>query len=195
MRNKILFITLFLTAFLERVAFDLGSNYELVTAVMIISMIYLGWKKSVSIVFLTLFLSDMIIGNSNIFIFTWTGFLFPSLFAEKLISKKSLTKKLFSGTVAGAASVGFFFLWTNLGVWMTTSMYLKDLSGLIHSYFNALPFLRNQAFSALVFIPLGILLTELIIKFATTNIINKTDCVTCKSRASVIIEEGIRRNS
>ena len=155
-----LFILLFSLAFLERVAFDMGSNYELVTATMVIASIYLGSKHSTLLVLLVMFLSDLIIGNSSIFIFTWTGFLIPALLATKLISKKSLSTKMMSGTLAGAATVGFFFIWTNFGVWLTSTMYTKDIAGLTQSYINALPFLRNQAVSALLFIPSGIVTTE-----------------------------------
>lgn len=160
MKNKILFLILFLVAFSERVAFDLGSNYELVTATMVIAAMYLGRKNTAILVFLTLFLSDLIIGNSGIFVFTWSGFLIPALIIEPFLKKNNMFHKILSGTIAGAAGVGFFFLWTNFGVWLTTSMYSKNIAGLVHSYINALPFLRNQAVSALIFIPSGILLTQ-----------------------------------
>ena len=161
MRNKIFFTILFLAAFLERTIFDLGSNYELVTTAMILAVLYLGNIQAFVLVFLIMFLSDLVIGNTNIFIFTWSGFLIPAILAHKLINKKGIVKKLASGTMAGAASVGFFFVWTNFGVWLTTTMYSKDVFGLIHSYINAIPFLRNQAVSALIFIPLGMILTEI----------------------------------
>lgn len=160
MNKKLLVLLLFLLAFSERIMFDLGANYELITSVMIIASIYLGAKESTLIVFLTLFFSDLIIGNSSIFIFTWSGFLLPAILAHKFISNENLTKKLFSGTITGAASVGFFYLWTNFGVWMTSSMYSKDILGLMQSYINALPFLRNQAQSAIYAIPMLIILTE-----------------------------------
>ena len=161
MNKKILFVSLFFAAFLERVAFDIGSNFELITATMVIASIYLSRKESATMVFFVLFFSDLILGNSNIFIFTWTGFLLPALLIHKLVKKDGISQKLLSGILAGASSVGFFFLWTNFGVWLTTSMYSKDIFGLLNSYVNAVPFLRNQAMSVLSFVPAGILLTEL----------------------------------
>jgi len=49
---------------------------------------------------------------------------------------------LYIGLGSFAGSV-LFFLITNFGVWMTSSMYEKSIQGLIHSYVMGLPFFRN----------------------------------------------------
>src|SRR3990167_2023010 len=155
-----LFILFFL-AFGERVLFDFGPNIELVTTALILSSFYVGRKKSFWLIFAIMLFSDLIIGNTNIFIFTWTGFLLPAFVIRYFsIPKSSSRTKATTGTIAGILSNGFFFIWTNFGVWLLSSMYPKTAPGLLMSYINALPFLRYQLTSTLIFVPLGFILTE-----------------------------------
>jgi hypothetical protein len=106
-----------------------------------------------------LIISDLILGNTNIFIFTWSGFLIPSYFASIYLNKpkQSSIKLVGKSTIYGLWTGIFFFLWTNFGVWLLDSwgMYTNDLAGLTQSYINALPFLRMQILSNLVIIPAG----------------------------------------
>ena len=160
--KRIFGLILFILAFLERVLFDLGPNIELVTLSMLLSAAYLGRKSSFWLTFLIMLATDLILGNSNIFIFTWSGFLIPALIASGFFQKNNPKrfKRIGIGTLAGISSTAFFFLWTNFGVWILSSLYPKTLLGLLSSYINALPFLRLQAVSTLIFVPLGFLLTE-----------------------------------
>lgn len=171
--SETLFIILFLLAFLERTVFDLGPNFELLTSAVILSSYFLNRRSTLWLTFLVLALSDRLIGNSKIFLFTWTGFLLPALFSPVIINKLSnqitkLTKKKFAHFIllpaAGISANFFFFTWTNFGVWLLDSwgMYTKDLSGLILCYVNGLPFLKNQIVSSLIFIPSGLLTIEFI---------------------------------
>ena len=141
---------------MERVVYDLGPNIELVTAVMILSSFYFGKKESFWLTFAIIATTDRLIGNSNIFLFTWSGFLIPALFSSKLIKilRLKLRLKLLSPILTGLSSNIFFYFWTNFGVWLLSGMYPKTASGLLMSYFYALPFLKNQLISTLVFVPL-----------------------------------------
>lgn len=170
--RNLLFIALFLIAFLERTVWDLGPNIELVTAGTILIAYFLGQKESLSFVLLVMILSDLILGNTKIFLFTWSGFLIPTLFISQIIKKhlikiKNLPIKITSLTAGGLLVNLFFFFWTNLGVWVLDSwgMYSKDLSGLITCYINGLPFLKNQILSNLIFIPLGFFVINSSINF------------------------------
>ena len=163
--RAIFFIILFLLAFAERTLFDLGPNIELVTATMLIASAYLGWKRAFFLVLLIMFSTDAILGTTSIFLFTWSGFLIPAFLASFIFKKKkaSGSGKVALGTLAGIGSTLFFFLWTNFGVWALDvwGMYSRDLSGLMMSYINGLPFLRLQAISTLLFVPSGFAIVEI----------------------------------
>jgi hypothetical protein len=172
--KKVLLISLFLAAFLERTVLDLGPNYELVTTAMILAVYYTSKKEGFLLTLAIVAFTDRIIGNTSIFLFTWSGFLISALFASEFLEKfkkrknklkTTVTKKLFTATTltttAFSANI-FFFLWTNFGVWLLDSwgMYPDNVYGLLLSYVNALPFLKNQLVSALVFVPTGFLVIE-----------------------------------
>lgn len=60
--------------------------------------------------------------------------------------------------VTGLASCFAFYLVTNFGVWVGSTIYSQDMSGLIQCYVAGLPFLRNSiiatgVFSAVLFSP------------------------------------------
>src|SRR3989304_7792130 len=170
--KHLILVLLFLAAFSERVAFDLGPNIELVTMAMILSSFYFGKKESFWLTFAIIATSDAILGNSNIFLFTWRCFLIPALFASSLIKKlitnhkSQITKKIFDAfslTAFGLSSNIFFYFWTNFGVWLIGNLYPHTSYGLLMSYINAIPFLRYQLTSTLIFVPLGLILTEIAI--------------------------------
>jgi hypothetical protein len=167
--NYALLALLFLAAFLERTVFDLGPNVELVTTAMVLTVFYFGKKESFWLTFAVMVLSDIIIGNSIIFIFTWSGFLIPSLLLPKLFRNSKLKIRNLFWKTAGLTGTGlltnlFFYFYTNFGVWLIGNMYTKNMAGLITCYVNGLPFLKPQIFSSLLFIPLGFMACELILR-------------------------------
>ncbi len=147
---------LFILAFFERTVLDLGPNVELVTLAMLAGSIYLSRSKTFKLTFLLMAATDLVIGNTSIFIFTWTGFLLP-IFLISLLRIRNSKLEVFKATGLGVISNLFFFVWTNFGVWLldTWGMYPHNLPGLIHCYVNALPFLRLQLASTLLFVPVG----------------------------------------
>ncbi|MGD8744131.1 MAG: hypothetical protein PVJ52_00865 [Candidatus Woesebacteria bacterium] len=172
--KKVLLISLFLAAFLERTVFDLGPNYELVTTAMILAVHYTGKKEGFLLTLAIVAFTDRIIGNTSIFLFTWSGFLISALFASDVLKKfnkrkNKLQNPITSGsfdpatlTITAFSANILFFLWTNFGVWFLDSwgMYPDNVYGLLLSYINALPFLKNQLVSTLVFVPSGFLVIE-----------------------------------
>jgi hypothetical protein len=137
-------------------------NLELVTTGMLLASIYLSRNMAFKLVFLLMIATDLVIGNTHIFLFTWSGFLLP-IFLIKLLIPQPPTKPLgevgrsiIKPTVIGLSSNLFFYIWTNFGVWALDSwgMYPKTLTGLVQCYINGLPFLRPQLFSTLLFVPL-----------------------------------------
>ncbi len=173
MKNKTNLIILAIFAIwtvLFRTVLHIAPNIEFVTAFAALSG-YLFIKDSKAYIYpvILMFVTDLLIGNSIIFIFTWTGFLLPVLLSKKLLNKNHFFKnstfdKLFGSVLIGFGSTIFFFLWTNLGVVITTSMYTKDIFGLGLSYFNALPFLKMQLIGNLLFVPAFIFAGSFLLK-------------------------------
>ncbi|MBN2602842.1 MAG: hypothetical protein JXA91_01760 [Candidatus Thermoplasmatota archaeon] len=84
-------------------------------------------------------ITDIIIGNDFIFLFTWSGFAMIGFISLVLNSKNKFTIKntpLIFGASIG--SVLLYDLWTNLGCWL--GWYPNTIEGLSLCFTNALPF-------------------------------------------------------
>lgn len=77
-------------------------------------------------------------------LFTYTGFIMVTFIGSKI----GYIRKIFPFYVLGSSCV--FWLWVNFGVWLTSGMYPKTLTGLGFCYYMALPFLRNALFGDLI---------------------------------------------
>lgn len=155
MNKKIFIYIIFVLAFLERTVFDFGANVELVTLAMLLASVYLSRNTALKLTFLLMVATDLVIGNTRIFLFTWSAFLLPILLFSKSIFHRQ--PSILKFTSYGIFSNLFFYLWSNFGVWLLDSwnMYPKTLPGLLHCYYMGLPFLRLHLASTLLFIPLG----------------------------------------
>jgi hypothetical protein len=135
-------------------------NLEIITALALVSGIYLGGAYAVVVPLSIIFLSDLVIGNNYIFIFTWTAFAMIGLFG--LTNRKiqnsipSTRDKIQNSVCLALMSSVFFYLYTNFGWWLMSGMYEHSLSGLIRCYWMAIPFFKNNLLGNLIFVPLGI---------------------------------------
>ena len=147
-----------------RTIFHIGPNVELVTFSALAGGYFLTNKKlALLLPILIMLISDSIIGNTSIFLFTWSAFLVTPILGISLRSNYIQNKlrnlpEIFRSALLGLGgttlSIIIFYLWTNLGVVVTTAMYPDTFGGLLSSYFNALPFLKNQLFGNLIFTPI-----------------------------------------
>lgn len=148
----------------SRTVFHLGPNFELITAILVLSAVKLSRPANVLVPVLVIGISDMLIGNTAIIIFTWSGFLAAWLLG--LLSKPKLAGKpgsnLIKVTGMGILGVLFFYFWTNFGVVVTTNMYPHTLAGYGESLVMALPFLKNQLVSAILMTPALFAVYELV---------------------------------
>ena len=151
---QIFIFGLFFLAFLLRLT-RLIPNMELITTSLILSSVYLSRKHTLLLTLVTMAATDLLLGNTNIFLFTWSGFLLPILFIS-LFRIGKIKSEIVKIIGLGLGANLFFFIWTNFGVWALDSwgMYPKTLPGLVSCYINALPFLKNQICSTLLFLPL-----------------------------------------
>jgi len=162
--DYILLAVLVLLGFLTRTVFHIAPNVEFVTVASLAAGYFFSNKKLALLVPLSIMIStDIVIGNTSIFIFTWSGFIFTAILGYLFSLEKSLKflkgissmpRSMIIGFGGSILSVLFFFLWTNFGVVITTTMYPDTLTGLVNSYVNALPFLKNQLVGNIFFAPM-----------------------------------------
>ena len=86
-------------------------------------------------------ITDVILGNNWILLFTWSGFAVLGLIGYLLKTKSSLSirhiPRIFG---AGIAGILIYDLWTNFGTWLG-GWYTHTWEGLALCYTKALPFM------------------------------------------------------
>ena len=107
----------------------------------------------------TMVITDVILGNNWILLFTWSGFAVLGLIGYLLAKKKSLTMKHVPRILgAGIGGILLYDLWTNFGTWLG-GWYSHTWEGLALCYTRALPFMFWHLLSttiamALVIVPI-----------------------------------------
>lgn len=146
---------------LTRTVFHIAPNFEFLTAATIVAAVHLRKSYSVLVPALSIVISDFLIGNSSIFIFTWSGFA-VAYFIGLVLRKYRVAHHLFGFQMAAIVSVLFFYFWTNFGVMVLSPLYPLSFQGYILSLTMALPFLKMQLISA-------VLVTSLLCLLANTH--------------------------
>lgn len=138
---------------LFRTFWHLAPNVEYVTAATLLAGAYLGKRYAVLVPLAIMVLTDTLIGNTNIFLFTWSAYLFIGY----LSYLGNLRGKIVRAAGAGVIASLFFFFWTNFGVWALDSwgMYPKTIVGLLEAYAMGLPFLKLNLLGNLFFVPVS----------------------------------------
>ncbi len=93
-------------------------------------------------------LSDLILGFHRTLPFVYGSFVLIVLIGYRLRRPRTVG----SVTIAALASSVLFFLVTNLGVWVTGTLYPKSWAGLAAAYLAALPFFRNTVLGDLSYV-------------------------------------------
>jgi len=159
---------IFLGTFFRTVA-HIAPNVEFVTTASFLAGAYLGKKYAVLVPLLIMVITDTLIGNTNIFIFTWSAYLTIGILGYwGLKNQKDRENfKIIRATGLGIIASFFFYLWTNFGVWLLDAwgMYTKDLNGLFKCYLMGLPFLKLNLLGNLFFIPVSFGIGEMIKSF------------------------------
>ena len=171
-RDTLLIVVYIVIGVATRTFLHIGPNVEFVTGLTLVSAYYLKNKGSIIIPFGIMLVSDWFIGNSAIFLFTWSAYLIGHLAIKQVFRSKKvmeLTKRLprvikavFMTEFAGVLFTLFFYIWTNFGVVVVSSIYPKNIYGLFQSYIMGLPFLWPQLIGNLIIVPVISLITYLI---------------------------------
>lgn len=130
--------------------------FFIVAIIAILSGIFLNRYFALFVPLTAMAISDILIGNNYIFIFTWSGFAIIGVLFYLLKSKNKMTLKktpLIFGT--SIASVLMYDLWTNFGCFL--GWYPKTIGGLTMCYTVAIPFILWHILSTTIAVGLIVL--------------------------------------
>lgn len=147
----------------SRTIWHIGENVEFVTSSALLAASYLGFSYALVVPLVIMAITDLIIGNTNIFLFTWSGYLFIGYLGNLgHLSDLKKENKILRATGVGIIASLWFYLWTNFGVWLLDSwgMYPKTLGGLLQAYFYGLPFLKMNLLGNIIFVPVSFFVVE-----------------------------------
>lgn len=158
-KNIILILGLIVLAVTWRIInhnYQIAPNLELVTTVTILAAIVLGLRAAIIVPISTMVVSDLILGNSSIFMFTWGSFAVIGVGALLLrkLNQKPKMQILWSVGFAAASSFVFFIV-TNFGVWLQ-GWYPATWAGLVSCFTMAIPFYRTMLIGNLILVPVAI---------------------------------------
>lgn len=151
---------------------DLGAppNLELVTAATFAATLLLRSRWAFVVPLAVTVVSDVVLGNTAIALFTWSAWLVVGL-GSMLARDTSGWRRVGAGAAFGVAGSLWFFLWTNFGVWLQSrgTWYAPGADGLVASYVAGLPFLRTMLLGNLVLVPLVAAGTLLVDRLETSR--------------------------
>lgn len=149
--------------------YQIAPNLELVTVASVVAAITIGWRAALVVPLASMMISDNIIGNTSIYMFTWGAFALIGLGATLLNKMSNKPKKQILSSIGFAISSSFiFFLITNFGVWVQ-GWYPATIDGLISSYVMAIPFYRTMLIGNLILIPSAVTLLQYVKNNKTTK--------------------------
>jgi len=162
-KNKIIKIVLTLILICIAVGFrvinhnyNFAPNLELITTVTVLAAIIIGWKAAIVVPLLSVILSDLIIGNSLIFMFTWGAFILIGLGSILLRKYNKKPIKQVGLSLGFAITSSFvFFVVTNFGVWVQ-GWYPATMAGLIQCFTMAIPFYRTMLIGNMILVPCSV---------------------------------------
>lgn len=114
-------------------------NVAPIAALALFSGMKIANWKGFFIPLIVMIISDYFLGFHATIPFVYGSFLLIGGIGY-ILRKNASTLNIGLGSLVGST---LFFLITNFGVWITSSMYEKNIQGLIHSYTMGLPFFRN----------------------------------------------------
>lgn len=118
------------------------ANFTPISSVALFGGVHLKKRYALLLPMVSLILSDIIIGFDSLEsrLVIYGSFLLIGLMGLWIRSKPTFGNIL-GATVAGSL---IFYLITNFVFFYPPTMYTHDFAGMISSYYNALPFLRNM---------------------------------------------------
>ena len=117
------------------------------------------------VIVFSMFIGDLYFGFHATMFFTYISLAVAVGIGHFFIRKFKYSSILLGGITSSIC----FFVITNFGAWLTLEMYEKNFSGLIQSYFLAIPFFHNTLLSTLFYLIIVKLVFDFSVKKAVKN--------------------------
>ena len=131
--------------------------FFVVAIISLLSGILLGGYYTFIIPISTMIITDLILGNTWILLFTWSGFAIIGLIGYLLRTKNQLTIRNVPKILGtGIGAILLYDIWTNIGVWLG-GWYSYSWSGLVTCFTFALPFMFWHLLSTTIAIAIVII--------------------------------------
>jgi len=115
--------------------------FFVVAIISILSGLLIGGYYTFIVPISVMIITDVIIGNNWILLFTWSGFALLGIIGYLLKTSNSLTvEKIPRVLGAGVGGILLYDIWTNFGTWLG-GWYTHTFEGLVLCYTYALPFM------------------------------------------------------
>jgi len=133
------------------IGFDL---FAVMGIVAVLAGILLGGIYSFIVPLGAMAVSDLILGNGLIFVFTWSGFAMMGGLGMAARKDRAATS-VFGLRLAGIGVAGIlaFDIWTNFGWWLVSPMYPHTAAGLAACYAAGLPFMVGHLLTTAAMLP------------------------------------------
>ncbi|MDD8018449.1 MAG: hypothetical protein PHP42_08750 [Bacteroidota bacterium] len=137
-------------------------NFTPIAAMALFGAVYFNKRFAFIVPIAALAISDYILGFYTEMYFVYASFILIGFIGLWLKNRKSIF------TVGGTtlASSVLFFVVTNFGVWLTGTMYTKDIAGLTECYVAAIPFFRNTLAGDFFYVAVLFGVYELVVRYA-----------------------------
>lgn len=145
MKNKISYGAIVILAVVARLI-PHAPNFAPIGALAIFSGAKVKNKLAWMIPISAMMISDIFLGFHKTIPFVYASFIIASFIGSMIKKDKWHTLAL-----ASLTSSLIFFIVTNFGVFVTGTMYAKNVSGLMQCYIMALPFFRNTILSDFIY--------------------------------------------
>jgi len=122
-------------------------NFTPITALAVFAGFCLRPSLAVTVPLLVMMITDLWAGPHPLFALTWGCF--AAVAGLAALSRSKLGARRVLATSIGGSI--FFYLVTNMGVFVFQDLYPKTFSGLVTCYVMALPFLRNELAGSLFY--------------------------------------------
>jgi len=157
-KNILIGILIIAVAVILRVVQPIHNFAPIVAVALFSGYLFKNFKQGLMVALIASFIGDVVIAYINkydlfhdTFVFVYGSYALIALLGSRLNSDKFSWSKL---AVLGITASLLFFIVSNLGVFLMSDLYIKDINGFVNCFVMAIPFYKYSMISDLIYIPL-----------------------------------------